>query len=378
MRNRLWRLFAWSFGAGALLALLALAGTYFARDNVIRYWLNPPESFALMPAPFAPEYSRLDAWAVLPKEPLKKVDVLFINPTLYFTGEHWNAPIDATVVDDRIRTIVVPLYAAPFSMSANLFLPRYRQAAPYSFMSASEDGRKARELAYRDIAAAFENFLRSRNNDRPFIVAGYGQGALYGLRLVAEMPKQARKRLIAAYLIEAALPVDTIAAMAPAVPLCAAPDLTGCIVAWHSSKQGGRGDMATQNAMVWRPGGGFDVTRGRALACVNPLTWTISGRAGGPDMNLGAAELAPGAPKGVTIIHNATGADCWNGLLFTDIDPDPIFFWTGPRYEDLFPSKINPFFADIRANAQSRIESYLAQASLPMPPSSGEIGPDDK
>ena len=94
------------------MALAALAGAYFARDNVIRYSLNPEQSFALLPAPFAPEYSRLDAWAVLPKEPLKRADVFFINPTLYFSGEHWNAPIDAAVVDERIKAIAAPLYAA--------------------------------------------------------------------------------------------------------------------------------------------------------------------------------------------------------------------------------------------------------------------------
>jgi hypothetical protein len=357
---------------GAVLALLALASAYFARDNLIRFTLNPGQSFELLPAPFAPEYSRLDAWAVLPPDATKKADVFFITPTLYFSGEHWNAPIDASVVDQRIKSVILPLYAAPFSTTANLFLPRYRQAAPYSFMSASEDGRKARELAYHDVKAAFDNFLATRNEGRPFIIAGYGQGALYGLRLIGEIPKEKSKQLLAAYLIEAALPVDAIAALAPGIPLCASPDVTGCIVAWHSSKQGGRGDMATQNALVWKPGGGFEVTRGRALACVNPLTWTISGRAGGSDMNLGAAELDTNSPSGINIVHNATGADCWNGLLFIDVDPDPVFFWTGPRYEALFPSKVNPFFSDIRANVQSRIESYLAQASLPAPPKSGE------
>jgi hypothetical protein len=371
MRRRLWRVFVWSVGAGVVLALAALALAYFSRDNLIRYTLNPQQTFALLPAPFAPEYSRLDAWAALPTEPLKKADVFFINPTLYFSSDHWNAPLDAAVVDERIRSVVVPLYAAPFATSANLFLPRYRQAVPYSFMSASEDGRKARELAYRDVAAAFENFVKTRNAGRPFIVAGYGQGALYGLRLLADIPNEARKRLIAAYLLEAPLPADTISAIAPGISLCAAADLTGCIVAWHSSRQGARGDMATENALVWRPGGGFDVTRGRTLACVNPLNWKISGRAGGRDQNIGAAKLASG-PAGVQVIPNMTGADCWNGLLFLDIDPDPIFFWTGPRYQDLFPSAINPFFGDIRANVQLRIESYLAQESLPVPPSDGE------
>src|SRR6185295_7036715 len=105
MRGRIGRLFLWSLSAGALVALVALAVAYFSRDNLIRYTLNPGQSCELLPAPFAPEYSRLDAWAVLPKQMTKKVDVFFINPTLYFSGEHWNAPIDATVIEDRIKTI---------------------------------------------------------------------------------------------------------------------------------------------------------------------------------------------------------------------------------------------------------------------------------
>ena len=90
----------------------------------------------------------------------------------------------------------------------------------------------------------------------------------------------------------------------------------------------------------------------------------------------GGAELDSNSPSGVNIVRNATGADCWNGLLFIDVDPDPLFFWTGPRYEALFPSKENPFYSDIRANVQSRIESYLAQASLPAPPKSGDDSND--
>src|SRR5689334_881440 len=104
----MWRLFAWSLGVGALLALLALASAYFARDNLIRYTLNPGQSFELLPAPFAPEYSRVDAWAELPKDEIKKADVFFITPTLYFSGEHWNAPMDASVVDQRIKSVILP------------------------------------------------------------------------------------------------------------------------------------------------------------------------------------------------------------------------------------------------------------------------------
>ena len=363
---------------GLLAVVIAGALTAFAaRDNLIRFTLNPGRSFGEGAQPTAPDYANKSSWAVLPKSPTKPVDVFFIYPTVYFSGEYWNAPITNPTVRERIARIIDPLYAAPFSASANLFIPLYRQAAPYSFMTSSEDGREARELAYSDLALAFKSFVAGRNEDRPFIVAAYGQGALYGLRLISELDPADRGRMVAAYLLEVALPVEVVKSMTPATPLCDSPDQTGCLVIWHSSTQHARGDRPRENAMVWRPGGGFDATRGRELACVNPLTWTVSGRAGSSDMNLGSAEISEFSNTRIILTRAVTSADCWNGLLFVDVTPDPIFLWAGLRYRELFPSRVNPFFADIKDNVARRIESYAAQASLPTPPDdTRELDPD--
>jgi hypothetical protein len=355
-----------------VLAIVLVAGVFAAfasRDNLIRYTLNPGRSFGEGAQATAPSYANAAAWAALPAAgaKAKPADVFFLTPTVYFSGEYWNAPITNPTVKERLARVINPLYAEPFAASADLYEPLYRQAAPYAFMTSSEDGREARELAYTDVREAFAAFLK-RTGERPFVVAGYGQGGLYGLRLIAEMAPAVRARLVAGYLLEVALPVEVVKAMSTATPLCDAPDQTGCLVIWHSSTQHARGDLPRQNAIVWRPGGGFDATRGRELACVNPLTWTVSGRAGSSDMNLGSAELSEFAAGGVTLTRAVTSADCWNGLLFVDVTPDPIFLWAGPRYRELFPSKINPFYADIKDNVARRIESYQAQASLPAPP----------
>jgi hypothetical protein len=351
---------------GLLLLLGAAAMAAFgARDNLIRYTLNPDRAFGEGAQATAPDYAKASSWAVLSAKADKPVDVFFIYPTVYFSGEYWNAPVSNTAVRERIARVIRPLHAAPFAAGANVFIPLYRQAAPYAFMSSANDGREARELAYTDVRKAFDKFLASHNKGRPFIVAGYGQGALYGFRLINEMKPEDRARLVAGYLLEVAIPTELVA---PATPLCDTPDQTGCLVIWHSTTQHGRGDIARQSALVWKDGGGFDATRGRELACVNPLTWSISGRAGTPDMNLGAAELSDFAASGVTTTRAVTSADCWNGLLFTDVTPSPIYLWTGPRYRDLFPSSINPFFADIKENVARRAESFIAQASLPPPP----------
>ena len=356
----------------SLLALLVLVISaaliaFASRDNLIRYTLNPNRGFGEGAQATAPDYAHRSTWAVLTEKATQPVDVFFIYPTIYFSGEFWNAPISNPAVRERLARVIKPLYAEPFAANANLFMPIYRQAAPYSFMTGNEDGRDARELAFTDVAQAFKTFLKTHNQNRPFIIAGYGQGALYGFRLVAELAPADRRRLVAAYLLEVAIPADVVAKMTPATKLCETSEQIGCQVIWHSTTQHSRGDLPRENALVWRPEGDLEATRGRELACVNPLTWTVSGRAGSADMNVGAAELSDFTPNGTVVTHAITSADCWNGLLFTDVTHNPIFFWVGPRYRELFPSKVNPFYGDIKENVARRIESFMAQASLPEP-----------
>jgi hypothetical protein len=92
-------------------------------------------------------------------------------------------------------------------------------------------------------------------------------------------------------------------------------------------------------------------------------------------MNLGAARLAEYGPREVDTTPASTSADCWNGLLFTDITPEPIFLWSGPRYRELFPSAVNPFYDDIKDNVRRRIESYLALQSMGPLTATGEPQP---
>lgn len=380
--------------AMGLLALVALS-LFAARDNLIRYTLNPSDTFANTPQAAAPDYTTEYAWSVHDGSASQRADVFFIYPTVYYSGEHWNAPISNEAVRERLTDIIRPLYAQPFAQSANLFMPLYRQAAPYSFMGGSESGRLARQVAYGDIKRAFDAYIEKSDPDRPFIIAGYGQGGLLGMKLLADMQPATRARLVAAYLLEVAIPNAVMSTMVKGIPLCDSPDQVACAVIWHSTTPNARGDLARENALVWSPAGGFEPTRGRELVCVNPLTWSISGRAGSADENLGAARLSDFGTQEVELTRGLTAADCWNGLLFTDVVPEPIFYWTGPRYRDLFPSTINPFYADIEDNVTRRIASLWAQRTiadpqqedqsfqeeeptLPTPDTSGALEPESK
>ena len=103
-----------------------------------------------------------------------------------------------------------------------------------AFLLKSEDAQKALDLAYGDVAAAFDQFVKEAG-DRPIILAGHSQGALHLERLLREKiaGKPIAKRIVAAYVV--GWPISTTADLpALGLPACTAPDQTGCILSWMS------------------------------------------------------------------------------------------------------------------------------------------------
>ena len=89
--------------------------------------------------------------------------------------------------------------------------------------STSEDAQQALDLAYGDVAAAFDQFVKEAG-DRPIILAGHSQGALHLERLLQEKiaGKPIAKRVVAAYVV--GWPISTTADLpALGLPACAAP-----------------------------------------------------------------------------------------------------------------------------------------------------------
>ena len=99
-------------------------------------------------------------------------------------------------------------------------------------MRPGPDGASAIELAYGDVRAAFRFFLERYSRGRPFILAGHSQGSVLAARLLEQeiAGSGLSERLVAAYLIGG--PIND--APGPGVPACAAPEQTGCLVAWNA------------------------------------------------------------------------------------------------------------------------------------------------
>lgn len=368
----------------AAVSLFVLAGlsatlAFLFRDNLSRYTMKPSREFDAAAAPAAPDYTKDEAWARLPQGPQKAADVFFVYPIVYFGGNRWNARIDDREDMERLEGEILPLYAGPFADTANLFVPRYRQANAYAFMTTAPSAQNARKLAYADVAAAFQNFLAQRNGERPFAIVAHGQGGLHAIRLLRDFVAKddaVRARFITAYLSEVAAPADLFQDYLAPIPLCTEGYQLGCVNVWHTTAQGARNDQPRTAAPVWTAAEGFESTRGRTLACVNPLTWTLEGRAADEMMNQGSARLSAGSKSGVALTPGETGADCWNGLLWVNEQPPPLYSFAGPRYRDLFPATENLFFESIRQNFIVRLEALRQASALPPVDGTNQQAPD--
>lgn len=82
----------------------------------------------------------------------------------------------------------------------NFYSPYYRQCSLQSFGS---DSLKAARMpiATDDVRRAFRYYLKHQNGGRPFVLAGYSQGAHIMLELLKEMDDKTFERMIAAYAI---------------------------------------------------------------------------------------------------------------------------------------------------------------------------------
>ncbi len=366
LRKVLWVL------VGLVVIVLVIGATfYFDRPLLNAALFKPWHSFDAATLSPAPDYTHDDAWAALPdrrdnadvvppgsgatdNQAAAQVDVFFIHPTTYLSKGGWNAAYDeGGLTRIQLENGVLRFQASAFNGCCRVFAPRYRQVTLYAFLAAGDEGYPAFDVAYADVARAFDEFIAHRNNGRPFIIASHSQGSLHGMRLVAEkiIGTPLQKRFIAAYLVGSASARDI---GIPGFTPCATPVQTGCYINWNSVQNTKARGNWTERGISWI-GGRYQRLQGRPLTCVNPLIWTLDGKADA-SANLGGMPFAkPDAPVGMPI-KNLTGADCENGLLVVS-PPAVVNFgsWGG----DYHIYDYNLFYMNIRANLDQRIAGFL-------------------
>ncbi|MCH8489846.1 MAG: DUF3089 domain-containing protein [Oceanicaulis sp.] len=367
VRRWFWRLLL----AGiALFVLLSVASAWIMREQIFQTFLDPGIPFQTYERPPAPDYARADAWAVRPAsapEDPETPAVFFVHPTTYEGGAHWNAPYDRPQEAGVIARSALPNFAAPFMVNdAALYAPHYRQAALYTFLNNREDSVQARLMAFEDVRAAFDAFEDAIGPDRPFIIAGAGQGASHALGVlihhVAPNPDM-RARLAAAYLMETSVPLDLFSGPLADLPPCHRPGDVRCVIAWAAARSDERGriEAITQRARAWDAQGELAPVTGRSLLCVNPVLWTTAEDYAPARLHRGGA-----AADGLDLtdtpspMAGQTGAQCQAGVLMIDQPRTRALRRPSRVGEDRRTPTSNLFYMDIRIDAERRLNTVGA------------------
>jgi Protein of unknown function (DUF3089) len=300
-----------------------------------------------VPAP--PDYAKKSAWAALPDmmdhadrtpDPNFKdvqadatVDVFFIHPTIYLAKKekNWNAAMEDAALNKQVDESTILFQASAFNGVGKIYAPRYRQAHYRCFFDQdTSSSRQALDLAYSDVKAAFEYFLKNQNQNRPFIIAGHSQGTLHARRLLKEFidGKPLKNRLVAAYLIGWPIRKDAF----KTIPVCETPEMTGCFCSYRSYLHG----YTPEN-----------VALGDEIAITNPLTWKTDGLPADRSLNEGMIGRKFGP-----VLPQRADAHAVNGILWVHKPKFPGSFFF--RKKNYHIADYNLFYVNIRNDAKRR------------------------
>ena len=345
----------------SLAGALALGGWVW-REDILRTALDPKQPFQTYRPPPAPDYSNPGAWALLPGPGATALpaDVFFIHPTTFNGGRNWNASVDAGDADPILRRHMLPNHAGPYQQVGRVFAPRYRQASLYARLTLRDDARDARAFPYRDVQAAFREYLARHNGGRPFLIVGVEQGGLLAARLISEEvvdDPTVRARFAGAHLIE------TVTPPLAGAPPCRSRAESGCVLAFASVQAGedARAGRVLDRALVWS-GPRLEELKGRVPMCVNPLTGA-EGRSAYRGEGLGSAN-ATGLEWGArpAFLRHEVGAACRGGVLHVTRPESPSLQRRGGWAERLRAPSFNLFYADLETDARARVAAWRAAA----------------
>jgi hypothetical protein len=288
--------------------------------------------------------------------------VFFVHPTSYIrpaigADAPWNAPLGDDEAEARARLFLRGM-ASPFAAADEIWAPKYRQAVFGAFLTDKPEAQQALDLAYRDVAQAFDFFVATVDKDEPIVLAGHSQGALMVLRLLREkiVGTPLEKRIAMVYPI--GWPVS-VAHDLPALglPACATPDQAGCIATWSSFAEPADPSQLLERFTA-TPGFDGEPRGTGAILCTNPITGTLNGTATA-EQNLGTLKPASDFSSG-EIVAGAVPARCVpeTGLLMIGDPPD-----LGPGVlpgNNYHVYDIPLFWTNLRADVARRLAAWNA------------------
>ena len=210
------------------------------------------------PIPMKPLYDDPAQWFIQDRG--GEADLFYIISTE--TGDHLMGSDTchyADTRDDYLRSRMRhEMHAVDsfYSGKLNYYSPYYRQVSMQSW--ATENMALVRlPLAISDVVCSWDYYLKHYNHGRPFILAGFSQGAHALMDIMKRMPDSVASRMVAAYVIGYKVTAEDTSACRHLRPALGATD-TGVTICFNSVKS-----VESE----------IPVVSGGNLFCINPVNW---------------------------------------------------------------------------------------------------------
>jgi len=207
-----------------------------------------------------------------------KIDCFYVYPTV----SDQKTLVSNLHVDPEERAIAIT-QASRFSSVCRVYAPMYRQATLSAITAATSVAAKSPKLnidvGYRDVLAAWQDYLVNDNHGRGVVFLGHSQGAgvlIQLLRQTVDPNPKVRRLLVSAVILGGNVTVkrgSNSGGDFTHIPACRTITQTGCVIAYSSFAA-----PPPANALFGRPGTGpragqADDTDQQVL-CVNPAAPT--------------------------------------------------------------------------------------------------------
>ena len=234
--------------------LLVMSALVFCqcRDNSER-WIIVDNAI-----PEAPDYKQDNQWYVSDRNGDADIFYVISTETGDYTLSDGSVCHYADTYNDSVRGPLLGEMKGVdrlVSGDLNFYSPYYRQCSLQSYTD-EELTEKRMKLPTEDVRKAFRYYLRHLNQGRPFILAGFSQGAIILLDLLKEMDKTTYDRLIAAYVIGWSVPEEMVRDC-PYIKGAQRADDTGVTICYNSCSH-------PDSVSVVKP---------RSAIAINPVNW---------------------------------------------------------------------------------------------------------
>ena len=225
---------------------------------VLVSWMTDDGLHQNGPLPKAPSYDDPTQWFIRDRGAC--ADIFYVISTE--TGDHMIGSDTchyADTYDDYLRgrmehemIAVDSFYSGPL----NYFSPYYRQVSMESWET-EETAMSRIPLALHDVSRSWDYYISHLNQGRPFILAGFSQGAHAIMDIMTHMPDSISQRLIATYVIGYRVTQEDLD-NCPIIRPAQGADDTGVTICFNS---------------VRSPESAITVVSGDNQLCINPVNW---------------------------------------------------------------------------------------------------------